>query len=39
VFDDDGVRHIVKCGWRILAFIQKEIERDTHNKAPLSELL
>ena len=28
VFDDDGIRHIVKCGWRILAFIQKEIEQE-----------
>ena len=26
-FDDDGVRHIVKCGWRILAYIQKTIEK------------
>ena len=26
VFDDDGIRHIVKCGWRILAFIQKTME-------------
>lgn len=25
-FDDDGVRHIVKCGWRILAMIQKTVE-------------
>jgi len=25
-FDDCGTRHIVKCGWRILAFIQKTIE-------------
>ena len=28
VFDDDGVRHIVKCGWRILAYIQKTIENE-----------
>lgn len=27
-FDDDGVRHIVKCGWRILAFIQKTMENE-----------
>ena len=26
--DDDGVRHIVKCGWRILAFIQKTMENE-----------
>ena len=26
VFDDCGTRHIVKCGWRILAFIQKTME-------------
>ena len=25
-FDDCGTRHIVKSGWRILAFIQKTIE-------------
>lgn len=24
--DDDGIRHIVKCGWRILAYIQKTME-------------
>ena len=29
-FDDDGIRHIVKCGWRILAFIQKEMEISTN---------
>lgn len=27
-FDDCGTRHIVKCGWRILAYIQKTIEDD-----------
>ena len=27
-FDDDGIRHIVKCGWRILAFIQKTMENE-----------
>ena len=26
IFDDCGTRHIVKCGWRILAFIQKTME-------------
>ena len=26
LFDDCGTRHIVKCGWRILAFIQKTME-------------
>ena len=26
--DDDGIRHIVKCGWRILAFIQKTVESE-----------
>ena len=25
-FDDCGTRHIVKCGWRILAYIQKTLE-------------
>ena len=30
IFDDDGVRHIVKTGWRILAFIQKEMEISTN---------
>ena len=30
IFDDDGVRHIVKSGWRILAFIQKEMEISTN---------
>jgi hypothetical protein len=25
-FDTDGVRHIVKCGWRIMAYIQKTME-------------
>jgi hypothetical protein len=38
-FDTDGVRHSTKVAWRALANLQKEIERDTHNKAPLSELL
>lgn len=28
VFDDCGTRHIVKCGWRILAYIQKTVEAD-----------
>ena len=28
VFDDCGTRHIVKCGWRILAFIQKTMENE-----------
>tara|TARA_R110000868_G_scaffold146225_2_gene366977 strand:- start:2925 stop:3239 length:315 start_codon:yes stop_codon:yes gene_type:complete len=27
-FDDDGQRHIVKCGWRIMAYIQKELENE-----------
>ena len=27
-FDDCGTRHIVKCGWRILAYIQKTVEND-----------
>lgn len=27
-FDEDGMRHIVKCGWRILAFIQKTMENE-----------
>ena len=27
-FDDDGVRHIVKCGWRLLAIIQKTVEQE-----------
>ena len=31
IFDDCGTRHIVKCGWRILAFIQKTIEEDNLN--------
>ena len=26
VLDDCGTRHIVKCGWRILAFIEKTLE-------------
>jgi len=26
-FDECGTRHIVKCGWRILAYIQKEVEK------------
>jgi hypothetical protein len=28
LFDDCGTRHIVKCGWRILAFIQKTMENE-----------
>lgn len=28
VFDDCGTRHIVKCGWRILAHIQKTIDNE-----------
>ena len=28
IFDDCGTRHIVKCGWRILAFIQKTMENE-----------
>ncbi len=28
LFDDCGTRHIVKCGWRILAFIQKTMESE-----------
>lgn len=31
-FDDCGTRHIVKCGWRILAYIQKEMENENKNK-------
>jgi hypothetical protein len=31
-FDDDGTRHIVKCGWRILAYIQKTVEEESVNK-------
>ena len=31
-FDDDGTRHIVKCGWRILAYIQKTVEEESANK-------
>ena len=31
LFDDCGTRHIVKCGWRILAFIQKTIENEKLN--------
>lgn len=27
-FDDDGVRHLTKCAWRILAQIQLEIEKE-----------
>ena len=27
--DDDGIKHIVKCGWRILAYIQKTIEDES----------
>lgn len=27
-FDDCGTRHIVKCGWRIMAYIQKEMENE-----------
>lgn len=26
-FDECGTRHIVKCGWRMLAYIQKEVEK------------
>lgn len=26
--DDDGIRHIAKCGWRILAYIQKTMEEN-----------
>ena len=29
LFDDCGTRHIVKCGWRILAFIQKTMEDES----------
>lgn len=32
LFDDCGTRHIVKCGWRILAFIQKTIENEEQKK-------
>ena len=32
LFDDCGTRHIVKCGWRILAFIQKTMEDEKNNK-------
>ena len=28
IFDECGTRHIVKCGWRILAFIQKTMESE-----------
>ena len=31
-FDDDGTRRIVKCGWRILAYIQKTVEEESVNK-------
>ena len=31
LFDDCGTRHIVKCGWRILAFIQKTMEDEESN--------
>ena len=31
-FDDCGTRHIVKCGWRILAYIQKTVEEESVNK-------
>jgi len=31
-FDDCGTRHIVKCGWRILAFIQKTMENEKEKK-------
>ena len=31
-FDDDGTRSIVKCGWRILAYIQKTVEEESVNK-------
>ncbi len=26
-YDEDGVLHIAKCGWRILAFLQKTMEK------------
>lgn len=32
IFDDCGTRHIVKCGWRILAFIQKTMENEKQKK-------
>ena len=39
VFDDCGTMHIVKCGWRILAFIQKELEQDAAlNKTIIDDL-
>ena len=39
IFDDDGVRHIVKCGWRMLAFIQKTMEQDADlNKSIIDDL-
>ena len=25
-FDDDGVRHLTKCCWRLLAMLQKKLE-------------
>ena len=27
VYDDDGIRHITKTCWRLLAFLQKELEK------------
>lgn len=32
IFDEDGIRHLSKCGWRILAYIQKTMENEQrHN--------
>lgn len=32
VFDTDGVRHLAKCAWRILAWLQKELEKADEKK-------
>lgn len=32
IYDECGTLHIAKCGWRILAYIQKHIELQIKNK-------
>jgi len=32
VFDDDGMRHLAKCGWRILAQLQLDLENAFNTK-------
>lgn len=33
IFDTDGVRHLAKAGWRIMAWIEKELENEQERKS------